>query len=101
MKSSATPPLWAARASGSGGSAGGDGEEEDELLQSAIEVVVEGGQASTSHLQRRLKVGYARAARLMDEMEQRGIVGPPEGSKPRQILLTKERWYEMKMNQSD
>ena len=89
------------KGSGSGGSASGDGEEEDELLQSAIEVVVEGGQASTSHLQRRLKVGYARAARLMDEMEQRGIVGPPEGSKPRQILLTKERWYEMKMNQSD
>lgn len=89
------------KGSGSGGSAGSDGEEEDELLQSAIEVVVEGGQASTSHLQRRLKVGYARAARLMDEMEQRGIVGPPEGSKPRQILLTKERWYEMKMNQSD
>ena len=89
------------KGSGSGGSNNADGEEEDELLQSAIEVVIEGGQASTSHLQRRLKVGYARAARLMDEMEQRGIVGPPEGSKPRQILLTKERWYEMKMNQAD
>ena len=83
----------------SGGEEGGDGE--DELLSDAIEVVVDAGMASTSLLQRRLKVGYARAARLVDEMEQRGIVGPFEGSKPRQVLLTKDRWYEMKLNQGD
>ncbi len=85
--------------SGSAGESGDDGE--DELLSDAIEVVVEAGLASTSLLQRRLKVGYARAARLVDEMEQRGIVGPFEGSKPRQVLLTKDRYYEMKLNQGD
>ena len=85
--------------SGSAGENGDDGE--DELLSDAIEVVVEAGLASTSLLQRRLKVGYARAARLVDEMEQRGIVGPFEGSKPRQVLLTKDRYYEMKLNQGD
>ena len=86
-----------------GGSAGGDSgdEGEDDLLTDAIEVVVEAGLASTSLLQRRLKVGYARAARLVDEMEQRGIVGPFEGSKPRQVLMSKERYYEMKLNQED
>lgn len=76
-------------------------EDDDELLQAAIGVVVEAGLASTSLLQRRLKVGYARAARLVDEMEQRGIVGQFEGSKPRQVLLSKERYYEMKMNLAD
>ncbi len=64
-------------------------EEGDPMLTQAIEVVVENGQASTSLLQRRLKLGYARAARLIDEMETRGIVGPYEGSKPRQVLITK------------
>lgn len=73
----------------------------DDLLEDAIQVVVEAGLASTSLLQRRLKVGYARAARLVDEMEQRGIVGPFEGSKPRKVLLTKEQYYERKlMNES-
>jgi len=93
----------AAGKGGSGGSSGGDSgdEGEDELLADAIEVVVEAGLASTSLLQRRLKVGYARAARLVDEMEQRGIVGPFEGSKPRQVLLTKDRYYEMKLNQKE
>ena len=86
---------------GGSGSAGESDDGEDELLSDAIEVVVEAGLASTSLLQRRLKVGYARAARLVDEMEQRGIVGPFEGSKPRQVLLTKERYYEMKLNQGD
>ena len=70
------------------------------MLPAAIEVVVEAGIASTSLLQRRLKLGYARAARIVDEMEQRGIVGPFEGSKPRQVLISKERWMEMKLNQS-
>lgn len=69
----------------------------DELLPAAIEVVLETGQASVSMLQRRLKLGYSRAARIVDEMEQRGVVGPFEGSKPRQLLITKEQWQEMKM----
>lgn len=76
---------------------GGGFEDEDEMLPSAIEIVVETGQASTSMLQRRLKLGYARAARLMDAMEEKGIIGPFEGSKPRQVLISKERWIEMKM----
>ena len=76
---------------------GGGFDEEDEMLPSAIEIVVESGQASTSMLQRKLKLGYARAARLMDSMEEKGIIGPFEGSKPRQVLITKERWIEMKM----
>lgn len=88
---------------GDSGSRGGDdGEEmEDDMLLPAIECVVEAGIASTSLLQRRLKLGYARAARIVDEMEARGIVGPFEGSKPRQVLISKERWIEMKMNQQN
>ena len=69
----------------------------DEMLNAAIEVVMETGQASTSMLQRRLKLGYSRAARIVDQMEERGIVGPFEGSKPRQLLITKEQWQELKM----
>ena len=62
-------------------------EDGDELLPAAVEVVLETGQASVSMLQRRLKLGYSRAARLVDQMEERGIVGPFEGSKPRQLLI--------------
>ncbi len=69
----------------------------DELLPAAIEVVLESGQASVSMLQRRLKLGYSRAARLVDQMEDRGIVGPFEGSKPRQLLITKAQWQEMQL----
>ncbi|MEG1778237.1 MAG: DNA translocase FtsK, partial [Angelakisella sp.] len=87
------------KGAGNRSSGGGDADDCDELMNSAIEAVVEAGQASTSLLQRRLKVGYARAARIVDEMEDRGIVGGFEGSKPRQVLISKERWYEMKMNQ--
>ena len=89
-------------AKGVGGSAPGDaGEDEyDELIDSAIEVVLETGQASVSMLQRRLKLGYARAARLVDQMEEKGVVGPFEGSKPRQLLITKEQWREMQYHQS-
>ncbi len=72
-------------------------DEGDELLPAAIDVVMETGQASVSMLQRRLKLGYSRAARIVDEMETRGIVGPFEGSKPRQILITREQWQELKM----
>ena len=70
---------------------------DDELLSAAVDVVLETGQASVSMLQRRLKLGYARAARLVDQMEEKGIVGPFEGSKPRQLLITKEQWQELKM----
>lgn len=62
----------------------------DELLPEAISLIVEEGQASISFLQRKLKIGYARAARIIDEMEERGIVGGYEGSKPRKVLITKE-----------
>ena len=72
-------------------------DEADELLPAAIDVVMETGQASVSMLQRRLKLGYSRAARIVDEMETRGIVGQFEGSKPRQLLITKEQWQELKM----
>lgn len=68
----------------------------DELLPKAIDIIMELGQASTSMIQRKLSVGYARAGRIMDQMEERGIVGPSEGSKPRQILLTKDQYLELK-----
>ncbi len=77
-------------------SGGDDIEAEDPMLSAAIEFVVENGQASTSMLQRRLKLGYARAARLIDMMEERGIVGPYEGAKPRPVLITKEQLMEQK-----
>ncbi len=67
----------------------------DEMLPAAVDVFLETGQGSVSMLQRRLKLGYARAARIVDEMEEKGIVGPFEGSKPRQILITKEQWLQM------
>ena len=88
-------------AKGAGGAPGGDssGEDFDELLPAAIEVVVEMGQASVSMLQRRLKLGYGRAARLVDQMEEKGVVGPFEGAKPRQVLVTKEQWQEMQYRQ--
>ena len=83
----------------SSASDGDEGGSEDELLPAAVEVVLETGQASVSMLQRRLKLGYSRAARLVDQMEQRGYVGPFEGSKPRKLLITKEKWQEIKMAQ--
>ena len=64
----------------------------DEMLPAAVDVILETQQASVSMLQRRLKLGYARAARIVDEMEEKGIVGPYQGSKPRTILITKEQW---------
>lgn len=86
-------------AASKGGLQSGDGaEQKDEMIQRAIEVVVDIGQASTSLLQRKLKLGYARAARIMDEMEEMGIVGPYDGSKPRQVLITKNQWLEMMIN---
>ncbi len=82
------------------GSEGGGFDEGDDMLDAAIECVIEMGQASTSLLQRKLKLGYARAARIIDQMEERGVVGPFEGSKPRQVLISKEQWLEKQL-QSD
>ena len=73
----------------------------DEMLPAAVDVILETGQASVSMLQRRLKLGYARAARIVDEMADKGIVGPYQGSKPRSILITKEQWEAMKSGQPE
>ncbi len=81
----------------------GDGEDDelDELFYDAVDIVFEAGQVSVSMLQRRLKLGYNRAGRLVDQMEERGIVGPFEGSKPRALLLSKEDWKEMKFRREN
>ncbi len=90
------------QAASSGKAAGrdddGDGDETDEALPQAIEIAVEAGSISTSMLQRKLRFGYARAGRIIDQMEQRGIIGPSEGSKPRKVLITRQQWIEMNMN---
>ena len=87
-----------AEKSNSDSASGGGFSDQDELFDDAVECVVEAGQASTSYLQRKLKVGYARAARLVDEMEEQGIIGPFEGSKPRTVLISRQQWIEMRMN---
>jgi S-DNA-T family DNA segregation ATPase FtsK/SpoIIIE len=74
-----------------------DDEEEDPKLDSAIKLAVESGKISTSLIQRKLSLGYGRAAKLIDVMERRGIVGKPEGQKPREVLITKEQYLEMQM----
>ena len=89
---------------GKKGASSADADEEtgsDPMLKQAVEVVIDAGQASTSLLQRRCKLGYARAARIMDEMEQKGIIGPYEGAKPRAVLISRQQWLEMQMNQPD
>ena len=73
--------------------------EYDELLPQAVDVIFDTKQASVSMLQRRLKLGYSRAARIIDQMEEMGIIGPFEGSKPRQIVITREQWLEMQTTQ--
>ena len=88
-----------------GSSKGGGGFDDgggsyDARINEAIDVVIESGMASTSLLQRKLRLGYARAARIVDEMEERGIVGPPNGSKPREVLITRQDWQTMQMNGS-
>ena len=70
-------------------------DETDPLLNDAIETVIDTGQASTSFIQRRFKVGYARAGRIIDQMEERGIISGYQGSKPREVLMTRERWDEL------
>ena len=74
-----------------------DPNDADELLAKAIEIAVDTGKISASHLQRRLKVGFSRASRIIDQMEERGIVSPPDGSKPREVLITKEEFLEMSL----
>ena len=89
---------------GKKGSSGTDSDDEsdsDPMFQQAVDVVIDAGQASTSLLQRRCKLGYARAARIMDEMEQKGVIGPYEGAKPRAVLISRQQWLEMQMNQPD
>ncbi len=89
---------------GKKGGSGADADDEadtDPMYNQAVEVVIDAGQASTSLLQRRCKLGYARAARIMDEMEQNGIIGPSEGAKPRAVLISRQQWLEMQMNQPD
>lgn len=80
---------------------GGEESLQDPMLNEAIRCVVEAGQASTSLLQRRLRLGYARAGRLIDQLEQLGVVGPHEGSKPRQVLMTYQQWLERTAQQPD
>lgn len=88
-----------------GGKGGGDdgdgGTALDPMFDQAVECVIEAGQASTSLLQRRCKLGYARAARIMDQMEQEKIIGPYEGAKPRSVLVTKAQWQERKLGADD
>ena len=84
-----------AASGGSSGSSDAGGADEDDLLDQAVNIVIEAGNASVSILQRRLGVGYPRAARLIDVLEQRHIIGPFEGSKPRKVLVTKTDWLEM------
>ena len=76
------------------------GNGDDVLIEKAIDVVVEMGQASTSSLQRKLKLGYARAARIIDELESMGVVGPYEGAKPRKVIMSKQQWAERRARKS-
>lgn len=75
--------------------AGGPSEETDEFFEQAVDLILEKEKASVSMLQRQFRIGYNRAARLMDELERRGLVGPEEGSKPRKVLITRAQWEEM------
>ena len=78
-----------------GGSGGGDDEIDDAFLEQAVRLVVNNGQASTSMLQRRFRIGYTRAARIVEMMEERGIVGPLNGAKPREILISRDTVEQM------
>ena len=74
---------------------GGLSEETDGFFEQAVDLILEKEKASVSMLQRQFRIGYNRAARLMDELERRGMVGPEEGSKPRKVLITRAQWEEM------
>ncbi|MBQ2769776.1 MAG: DNA translocase FtsK, partial [Clostridia bacterium] len=90
-----TEAVDAAAVGGATGGPLGDGNQEDELMQEALRVVIEAKQASTSLLQRRLRVGYARGSRLLDSMEQAGYVSEQEGTKPRRVLITRSQYEEI------
>ncbi len=77
---------------------GEDDDGTDPFLMDAIETVIDTKTASTSFIQRKFKVGYARAGRIIDQMEERGIISGYQGSKPREVLMTRERWEELKMS---
>ena len=83
------------------GSSGGNNDGADDLFDQAVQTVIENGSASVSVLQRRLGIGYPRAARLVDELEKKKVIGPFEGSKPRKILITETEWLEMKARKND
>jgi S-DNA-T family DNA segregation ATPase FtsK/SpoIIIE len=74
-----------------------DGDGEDPMLKSAVELAIDSGKISTSLIQRRLSLGYGRAAKLIDRMEQLGYVSAPDGSKPREVLITKAEYMEMRL----
>ena len=73
----------------------------DELLMDSIELVIDSGKASVSMLQRRFRIGYNRAARIVDMMEDMGVVGPQDGSSPRQVIMTREEFEQLKESQED
>lgn len=77
------------------------GDSDADIIDRAVDVLCDAGQASVSYLQRKLKLGYARAARIMDQLEELGVVGPYEGSKPRSVLVTKEMWAQRKLINED
>ena len=89
------------RAPAEGDDFDGDGTPDDPMLKNAVELAVESGKISTSLIQRRLSLGYGRAAKLIDRMEQLGYVSAPEGQKPRQVLITKEQYMELVLGQAD
>ena len=74
---------------------GEGGDSLDPLFNDAVDVVLESGKASTSFLQRKLSVGYSRGSKIMDQMEEKHIIGPAEGAKPRKILINKQQWIQM------
>ena len=90
-----------AHENGNKSAGGGEVLEQDPVILDAMETIIESQQASTSFLQRRLKLGYARAARVMDELEARGVVGPQCGSKSREILMSKQQFLEMQLAKND
>lgn len=94
IKRIAAEEIAQGKKSGDSDSSSDEGLDIDSKMEEAIKCVIEAGQASTSLLQRRLKVGYARAGRMIDDMEQMGVVGPHQGSKPRDVLMTYNEWLE-------